>query len=405
MAGHPSAAYGELNVEKGSNMGPADRHGDSKGAMPLKGKLPKKSSMKKGSPKGGRSKEGRSEGNMMEFDGGDLRFEQALAQTRMAVCITNPRLHDNPIVFANDAFLELTGYRLREVLGRNCRMLQGARTNREEVAKLGQAVSEAKSVVVELLNYRKDGTAFWNALHIGPIFGEDGSLLYYFGSQWDITEVHAAREGASKGLGAELSQRLRSVFSMLGATLSFTSCDEAAEREPERVGERLSAIGRAYDVSFRRQGGAPLSDIVDTVMGAYGRMGGGAYSVDGPEVSVPEDSLSALALCLHELAMESATSGAWARDGGAVAVSWAEVDFDGAPGVEIRWRGARGADAPPMVLESVVLGDLLATFDGRVTVDGETTRITMPLGQRLASRMGSRMGSPMGSRARAAPGN
>ena len=337
------------------------------------------------------------QGNMMEFDGGDLRFDQALAQTRMAVCITNPRLHDNPIVFANDAFLELTGYRLREVLGRNCRMLQGARTDREEVAKLGQAVRDAKSVVVELLNYRKDGTPFWNALHIGPIFGEDGSLLYYFGSQWDITEVHDAREGQSKGLGTELSQRLKSVFSMLGATLSFASRDEAAEREPEVVGERLSAIGRAYDVSFRRRGGAPLSDIVDTVMGAYGRMGGGAYSVSGPEVSVPEDSLSALALCLHELAMESATSGAWTRDGGSVAVSWAEVDFNDAPGVEILWRGERGADAPQMVLESVVLDELLATFDGRVAVEGEATRITMPLGSRLGSRLSSRLSSGVGA--------
>jgi len=316
-------------------------------------------------------------GNMLEFDGGDLRFDQALSQTRMAVCITNPRLADNPIVFANDAFLELTGYRLRDVLGRNCRLLQGPKTNRAEVAKLGEAVRAEKSVVVELLNYRKDGTPFWNALHIGPIFGDSGELLYYFGSQWDITEVHEARDG-ERMLGRDLSKRFKSVFSVLGQTMNFATRSTGEADMPETVGERLSAMGRAYDVSFQRRGGAPLSDIVDTVMGAYARtgayagMGGGAYVASGPVVSVPEELLSTLALCLHELAMESATSGAWMR-GGRVRISWEETGS----GVEILWQGDEGA--APEAPQSAVLDELLASFKGQVHHEGDRIRIVLPM--------------------------
>ena len=110
-------------------------------------------------------------------------FFAAVEMTRMPMILTDPSLDDNPIVFANKAFLDLTGYEESEVLGRNCRFLQGARSDREMVAEMREAIERRDSVSVELINYKRDGTAFWNAVFIGPVYDTTGELLYFFASQ------------------------------------------------------------------------------------------------------------------------------------------------------------------------------------------------------------------------------
>lgn len=128
---------------------------------------------------------------MIEHEGLDERgniFFAAVEMTRMPMLITDPRQDDNPIVFANGAFVDLTGYPKEEILGRNCRFLQGPDTDRATVAELRRAVDEERAVAVDILNYKADGTPFWNALFFGPIFDQDGKLLYFFASQMDITE-------------------------------------------------------------------------------------------------------------------------------------------------------------------------------------------------------------------------
>ncbi len=115
-------------------------------------------------------------------------FFAAVEMTRMPMLITDPRQDDNPIVFANGAFTDLTGYSEEQILGRNCRFLQGPDTDRATVAELRRAVDEERAVAVDILNYKADGTPFWNALFFGPIFDQDGKLLYFFASQMDITE-------------------------------------------------------------------------------------------------------------------------------------------------------------------------------------------------------------------------
>lgn len=114
-------------------------------------------------------------------------FFAAVEMTRMPMILTDPRAPDNPIAFANKAFLDLTGYEEDEVLGRNCRFLQGADTDRETVAELRDAIAAKESVSVEILNYKRDGSPFWNAVFIGPVYDAAGDLLYFFASQLDVT--------------------------------------------------------------------------------------------------------------------------------------------------------------------------------------------------------------------------
>jgi PAS domain S-box-containing protein len=114
-------------------------------------------------------------------------FTAAFRATRMAMVVTDPRKPDNPITFVNDAFTTLTGYSRDEVLGRNCRFLQGAETDRDSIGRIREAIRAGEGIELDLLNYRKDGTPFWNALVISPVRNEAGDLLYFFASQADVS--------------------------------------------------------------------------------------------------------------------------------------------------------------------------------------------------------------------------
>lgn len=125
----------------------------------------------------------------------DELFFAAVTTTRTPMLLADARLPDYPIIFANNAFRKLTGYEDTEIYGRNCRFLQGPGTDKGALVELGIALSEGKEFAAELLNYRKDGSTFWNELFIAPIFNEDNQLVYFFASQVDVSRRHEAEEG------------------------------------------------------------------------------------------------------------------------------------------------------------------------------------------------------------------
>ncbi|CAH9073019.1 unnamed protein product [Cuscuta europaea] len=99
--------------------------------------------------------------------------------------ITDPRLPDNPIIFASDSFLELTEYSREEILGRNCRFLQGPETNPATVRKIREAIDTQTDVTVQLINYTKTGKKFWNLFHLQPMRDQRGEVQYFIGVQLD----------------------------------------------------------------------------------------------------------------------------------------------------------------------------------------------------------------------------
>ncbi|KAK7312523.1 hypothetical protein VNO77_36434 [Canavalia gladiata] len=99
--------------------------------------------------------------------------------------ITDPRLPDNPIIFASDSFLELTEYSREEILGRNCRFLQGPETDPATVRKIREAIDNQTEVTVQLINYTKSGKKFWNLFHLQPMRDQKGEVQYFIGVQLD----------------------------------------------------------------------------------------------------------------------------------------------------------------------------------------------------------------------------
>ncbi len=105
----------------------------------------------------------------------------------MSMSLANPNLPDCPLVYVNTAFTDLTGYESEAVIGRNCRFLQGPDTDAEVVQRIRQAMQKQQPIEEEIYNYRRDGSGFWNALYISPMFDDSGKLIYYFASQIDIS--------------------------------------------------------------------------------------------------------------------------------------------------------------------------------------------------------------------------
>jgi PAS domain S-box-containing protein len=144
-----------------------------------------------------------------------------IGSSPIAAVISNPRLPDNPIVKCNEAFVALTGYRGEEIIGHNCRFLSGKGTEPWLTEMLRNGIRRRQPVMVEILNYKKDGTPFRNAVMVAPIFDAQGELEYFLGSQVEIPEnvarANDVRREAAYGRVMALSRRQREVLLQMAA--------------------------------------------------------------------------------------------------------------------------------------------------------------------------------------------
>jgi two-component system, NtrC family, sensor kinase len=125
-------------------------------------------------------------------------YNRAMAATSTGIAIADATNPEHPIIYCNPAFESMTGYQREEILGRNCRFLQGIDTDPAAVAKIRQALKNESECLVVLKNYRQDGTAFWNALSISPVRDRTDKLTHFIGVQRDITERKKSEEALEK---------------------------------------------------------------------------------------------------------------------------------------------------------------------------------------------------------------
>ena len=322
-------------------------------------------------------------------DSSGMLFEQAMAQTRMAICLTDPSQHDNPIIFANRAFRELTGYEEEEILGRNCRFLQGPGTSAKRRRAMRHAIENEEIVILEVLNYRKDGSEFWNALHLGPVYDEQGKLKYYFGSQWNVTDLRDARndERNARMMARELSHRMKNMFAVISGIVNVTGRMRGIETEASEINARIQALGRAFETTLDETGsGSVAADpAIRAILAPYD-LDAKRLMIDGQDVDVPFAVISIVGLVLHELAANATRYGAWSAGGGKVEVTW-RTPPEGEP-LRIYWKESGG----PKVREeeitegtgSAIISRMLRSASGTIEKDwnpiGLQALITVPLG-------------------------
>ncbi|WP_051092948.1 PAS domain-containing protein [Methylobacterium sp. 77] len=191
----------------------------------------------------------------------------AFDATPTPMVVTDPRLADNPIVWVNNAFLDLTGYSRQELEGRNCRLLQGPDSDPRAIDAIRDAVTRQTSVEVELHNYRKDGTSFWNAMTITPVRNEAGDLIYYYAAQADMTAKHAL-ELAMKGTNDELERQVNEQTADLRAALDQKTA--LLHEVDHRVKNNLQVISSLVLLKARR---TPQGEARDALQGMAERIG------------------------------------------------------------------------------------------------------------------------------------
>jgi len=177
-----------------------------------------------------------------------------IAQGAIAAVLSDPRQADNPLVACNDAFLALTGYAREEVLGRNCRFLTGPDTEAELSGRLREAVLARTPTIVEILNYRKDGTRFRNAVMVAPVFDAAGEVEYFLGSQMEVPDRGAvpqpdeAAGEAARARIAALTPRQRQILRGMAEGQLNKQIAWALSLSERTIKMHRSALFRALDV-------------------------------------------------------------------------------------------------------------------------------------------------------------
>ena len=159
--------------------------------------------------------------------------ERAIASSHNGIVITDCRIPNNPIVYVNEAFTEITGYTPDEVIGKNCRFLQGNDVLQPEKELLRDAMIEGKSCTVIIRNYRKDGSLFWNELNISPMLDDMGKVTHFIGIQTDITERKESEKALKKQL--RLTVLLNRITDEIRQSLDVNSIFETAAHQIQLV--------------------------------------------------------------------------------------------------------------------------------------------------------------------------
>lgn len=299
----------------------------------------------------------------------------AVERTRMPMVVTDPRQRDNPIVLANSSFLDLTGYSAAEIIGRNCRFLQGPGTDQAVVAEIRTGLAEQREVNAELLNYRKDGSEFWNKLYISPVHGESGELLYFFASQLDVTEQRRIEglEASEHRLLKEVDHRALNALAVVEGIVRLTRQDDPG-RYAAAVQRRVQALARAHallaDCGWV---GAPLDRLIKMQAEPFGSR---RIQLEGPPVEVPAARVQGLALVFHEMAANAAMHGALSAPTGNLTVHW--LQHPDTEDVEIWWEENGGP--PPPAVRPPGFGSVMIKATLERQLGGKLDRIWAPAG-------------------------
>ena len=347
---------------------------------------------------------------LAELRGASDPYGAAIRATRMPIVITDAAQDDHPIVFANEAFVALSGYPRDEIIGRNCRFLQGPDTDRSEVRRITEAVAAGRHVETEILNYRKDGTTFWNALFISPVHDEAGRITHFFGSQLDVTARNRAAEDLATAkadaearvaertrdleraleqktvLLHEIDHRVKNNLQLISSLILLQSrriADPETRDTMKSMLNRVSALATVHRNLFQTDDVAAfdvcafMRDIASDLVDASGREDV-IVEHDQQPAAIPAQQASAVALIVNEFLTDTILQSAPGRPGrlrlgvrqtaGELAI---EVRHDGTSADELSGFGASLVD--------LLTRQLSAKVERSETGGEPTIRLSLPV--------------------------
>ncbi len=258
---------------------------------------------------------------------------EALVQAPFSLVITNASLPENPIVFVNAAFERTTGYSADDAVGRNCRFLQGPGTDPQTVDRLRTALANRTNITVDILNYRADGSEFWNRLFISPLHPDPEQIPYFLGIQTDLhgSPTEFARLIRSEQALVELRHRVKNHLAMVVGMIRLQARKSGIKGEFQSIARRVEALQLLYeDLSgIDRRGGTDGAERTQ-LLGYSARIGESlvrlepALNIDikvsGDAIAVDLPVATQIGLALSELITNSLKHGYDEGDHGQITV-------------------------------------------------------------------------------------
>ena len=316
-------------------------------------------------------------------------FVVAAQKTRMPMVFTDEE-PGHPIIFANDAFLSLTGYAREEVLGKSFKTLLARGVGAEtmpivEAAFRGECDSEP-----EIHYKRKDDSEFWASMFVSPVCDASGTVVQQFVSLVDLTK-HRQDNVRCTMLIDELNHRVKNTLSTVQSIVM------QALRKPtdstaigEAIESRILALSRSHDLlTTTNWGGAGLYDLVDTALHPFEVVDGHAerFTIEGENVHLSPKATLSLAIAFHELATNAVKYGAFSNDAGKVAIDWTVASAADGDRLLLRWQECNGPEVSPRAHRGfgswVIERGLARELGGQVTLDflshGVACTINIPM--------------------------
>lgn len=304
-------------------------------------------------------------------------FVIAAETTRMPMVFTDAKKPDNPIIFANDAFLKLTGYDRDELLAQDFNFLLARPTDRLDLDQIEEAFATGEDNT-EVRYRHKDGSKFCATIFANPVRDENGEVVQHFVSLVDTTRHERARENAAM-LIDELNHRVKNT---LATVQSIVTQAVRNSSDPEIVQEsiemRIAALSRSHDLLGREKwDGAGLRDLVHEALAPFSVTEGRAerFAIEGENIRLSPKATLALGIAFNELATNAVKYGAFSNEAGTISIDWTIVHEPEGRWLCLHWRERGGPPVTPPTRKGfgsrVIEQGLAHELDGRVKLDYE----------------------------------
>jgi PAS domain S-box-containing protein len=277
-------------------------------------------------------------------------FVVAAETTRMPMVFADAKRPDNPIIFANDSFLSLTGYDRKEVLGKYFNFLMADAANADALARIKAEFEGGSDCGAEVLYRRRDGSEFWAVLFISPVRDKNGDIVQYFASFVDLAK-HKEEQARSRMLIGELNHRVKNMLATVQSIVwqaLRTNTDPTMIRDS--IESRLLALSRSHDLLTRENWkSAGLHDVVLNALEPFGVTGGGAERIviKGENIRFPPPAALALGIAFNELATNAIKYGALSNEVGSILIEWKIERTHGGDRLVLHWHERDGPPVTP----------------------------------------------------------